>query len=84
MKSSTLSKACTISRTPSLSNNGNPPILANLSNFSLVYRYEVHLPEDNAFGKELQNGSWNGMIGMIVDQVEMTPLLFLVITLIID
>ncbi|XP_046640672.1 probable glutamate receptor isoform X1 [Daphnia pulicaria] len=38
--------------------------LQNLYNFT----YELKLPEDNTFGKEMPNGSWSGMIGMIIDQ----------------
>ncbi|XP_057366108.1 glutamate receptor ionotropic, kainate 2-like [Daphnia carinata] len=31
--------------------------------------YEFILPSDHSFGKEMPNGSWNGMIGMVVEQV---------------
>ena len=34
-------------------------------------RYQVHLPSlsDGNFGKQLANGSWNGMLGMVVKKV---------------
>ncbi|EFX87552.1 hypothetical protein DAPPUDRAFT_312020 [Daphnia pulex] len=32
------------------------------------FTYEIILPGDNAFGKELHDGSWSGMIGMVVAQ----------------
>ncbi|KZS13465.1 Uncharacterized protein APZ42_021438 [Daphnia magna] len=30
--------------------------------------YEFILPSDHAFGREMPDGSWNGMIGMVVEQ----------------
>ena len=33
----------------------------------VIRRYELILPEDNTYGKEMPNGSWNGMIGMVID-----------------
>lgn len=50
------------------SSNDNPAVFVNFPDFSFD-RYEVEWPEDNTYGKELANGRWNGMVGMVVDQV---------------
>jgi hypothetical protein len=42
----------------------------------LIDSYEIILPGDNAFGKELPDGSWSGMIGMVVAKVIQTEISF--------
>jgi hypothetical protein len=33
---------------------------------SFMSRLEYHVPEDNSYGSEEGNGSWSGILGMVI------------------
>ncbi len=37
--------------------------------FDVTFNYEIKVVEDNKYGAKLENNSWNGMIGELVDGV---------------
>ena len=36
---------------------------------NLKFTYEIYVSPDGMYGAELENGTWNGMIGEIVNEV---------------
>lgn len=36
---------------------------------NLHFSYEIHPFPDEVYGAELENGSWNGLIGELINQV---------------
>lgn len=44
--------------------------------FICFTRYSVIIPPDGAFGAELPNGTWTGMVGMIQSEVCQLPNVF--------
>ena len=43
------------------------------------FKYNMYIVEDGAYGAQLPNGEWNGMIRDLIDHVRNTPILIYII-----
>ena len=39
----------------------------------LDFKYTIHLVRDEKYGSQLDNGSWTGMVGELIDKVPHAP-----------
>ncbi|XP_076349542.1 glutamate receptor ionotropic, delta-1-like isoform X3 [Tachypleus tridentatus] len=58
--------------------------LLDILSTSLSFEYKVFIPPDRKWGRNMPNGSWNGMIGMLERKVWATLVLTLVLVMLTD